>query len=58
MDILLILQPLQDACINLSNEINNGLTYGSFVAVGVAAGAAAIGAGAKALINSKGIKDK
>ena len=58
MDILLILQPLQDACINLSNEINTGLTYGSFVAVGVAAGAAAIGAGAKALINSKGIKDK
>ena len=28
MDILLILQPLQDACINLSNEINTGLTYG------------------------------
>jgi len=64
MDILLILQPLQDACINLSSEINTDIIKGSFVAVGVGtaalvtAGAAVVAGGANALIKSKGIKDK
>ena len=64
MDILLILEPLQEVCINLSSGIDSNLIKGSFVGVSigtvalVSAGVAVAAGGAKALINSKGIKGK
>ena len=63
MNIFLILQALQDICVNLSYDVGNDLVYGTFGLTAVTAGIVAVGAGlvaggAKAAINSKGIKNK
>jgi len=60
MNIFLIAQVLQDTCETLSYDASNDLVYGAFAvsALAVGAGVALVAGGAKALINSKGIKDK
>jgi hypothetical protein len=60
MNIFLISQALQDTCVNLSYGVSNDLVYGAFAlsTILVGAGVALVAGGAKAAINSRGIKDK
>ena len=60
MNIFLISQALQDTCVNLSYGVSNDLVYGAFAVstLLVGAGVALVAGGAKAAINSKGIKSK
>ena len=59
MNIFLISQAFQDICVNLSYGISDDLVYGTFgVSAIVATGVALVAGGAKAAINSKGIKSK
>lgn len=59
MNIFLISQALQDVYVNLSYGISDDLVYGTFGASAIiATGVALVAGGAKAAINSKGIKSK
>lgn len=58
MNIFLISQAFQDICVNLSYGISDDLVYGTFGVTAVLAGVAVVAGGAKAVINSKGIKNK
>tara|TARA_B110000196_G_scaffold189997_1_gene162731 strand:+ start:467 stop:2017 length:1551 start_codon:yes stop_codon:yes gene_type:complete len=56
---ILTLQIITDTCIHLFDELPNTLTYGSFGAAAlITAAVVAVGAGAKALVNSTGIKQQ
>jgi hypothetical protein len=55
---ILTLQIITDTCIHLFDELPNTLTYGTFGVAAVVAGVAIVAGGAKALINSSGIKQK
>ena len=56
---ILTLQIITDTCIHLFDELPNTLTYGTFGATAlITAAVVAVGAGAKALVNSTGIKQQ
>jgi len=56
---ILTLQIITDTCIHLFDELPNTLTYGTFGAAAlITAAVVAVGAGAKALVNSTGVKQQ